>query len=47
MKIWKEDVIQAVTKKETLGRSSILEAETSLQHMLLVKAEYHQASKAP
>lgn len=47
MKILKEDVIQAVTRKEILGRTSILEAEAFLQHMLLVKAQQCQASKAP
>lgn len=46
MKILKEDLIQANTKKEILGRTSILEAEAFLQHMLFMKAQHHQASKA-
>lgn len=43
----KEDIIQAITKKEILGRTSMLEAEAFLQHWLLVKAQHHQASKTP
>lgn len=43
----KEDIVQSITKKEILGRTSILEAEAFLQHMLYAKAQHHQASKTP